>query len=105
MKAKATEIEDNILPFVKPDGNKPKEDNWLKELPVGSIFLAKPKASAGFIVNEFLRGSDLTEEVLLLVEYYATGQPVQYFVDSAVYSKSMKLVKVREVPQEEQKEE
>lgn len=101
LKGKATEEEDNILPFVKPDGRGPKDDNWLKELPLGAVFLAKPKASAGFLITEFCRGSDLDEEVILMVEFHATGQSVQYFVDSLAFSKTMRLIKVREIADED----
>jgi hypothetical protein len=95
-----TELTDNIIPFVKPDGKGPKQDNWLINLPLGTVFFARPKNTTSFMINEFMRGSSL-DEFVLMVEHTPLGQPQQYWVDSVKFSKYLELVKVREIPDED----
>lgn len=102
---KEDDIKDNILPFVKPDPLGPKEDNWLLALPLGTVFFCTSKIAPSFIVTEYMRGSSI-DEYVLMVENTPIGPAHQYWVDSVKFSKSMKLLIIRECPEpQEQKEE
>lgn len=100
MLKKKNEEVDNILPFVKPDMSPPKEDNWLLSMELGTVFFCTSKASPSFIITEYMRGSNI-DEYVLMVENTPAGPAHQYWVDSVKFSKAMRLLKVREIPNEQ----
>ncbi len=92
--ARKAEDEDNIIEFpqVKPNGQPPSGNDWLRGLPNHSRFVCRRKATKGPYLDGFGIGAVLPECILLGGEDdYKPGIKWNW-VDSAEFSKQYQLI-------------
>lgn len=89
----------NVIPFVKLSNKPPQNGNWLKDLPLGTYFMCKPKNSFNYLVQDMHKGG-IMEDYVILREMAPTGQVLTYWVDSQLFSNQTELVLIKELPDE-----
>lgn len=76
--------------------------DWLWQLPLGTVFLAKEYKNPAFVLGMFQIVEKSTESVRLLIPNYNPG-PVQYiWVDPITFSSSMEQKEVLALGQEDE---
>jgi hypothetical protein len=91
-------VTDNIIPFeVIPGGKEPPSDFWLKNLKVGTIFLAKHKPNTGqprtFVIGEFIIFNISPEKGMYLLSE-PKQPPTPFWVEPIMFSNQMELIEV-----------
>lgn len=92
------EEEDNVLPFtpgtVIPGG---KDGDWLKNLPVGTVFLARRKNDNNFLAAEFEIEAKAQRHTMMT--QHSDGESHTFWAINFVFCSMLDLLEVIRVPE------
>ena len=93
-------VEDDF-PITKPAQSGPKDEDWLRQLPIKTRFLSKLKMQRSCLLENY-GVLEFTEKAALLYNFLPLmGNLTHMWVDTAIFSRDNVLVEVINPPEEE----